>query len=129
MTEHRKITHEQFKDECRAQNVIREDIAFICPMCGTIQSPRLLMKAKGTDKFEDINKVIGFSCVGRLTGKTSPSEEQGKGHGCNWTLGGLFSTHTLTVVTPDGVEHPSFELATPDQAVDLALSLLSKDPE
>jgi hypothetical protein len=47
----------------------------------------------------------------RFFGEKAPD-----GKPCNWTLGGLFRTHTLEVVTPDGKKHPRFEVATPEQA-------------
>lgn len=110
------LTLEVFHAELKAQGVSRDDYAFKCPMCSTIQSSRDFIKANvGTD-FDSIQKHLGFNCIGRFTGKTSPSVEKGKNHGCNWSLGGLFDLSKLEVLTPDGVHHPYFEPATPTEA-------------
>ena len=96
----------------------RTKLCMICPMCGTVQCGDDLIVAGAGKTFDDIEKYLGFSCIGRWThGKPPPCEkDKGKQIGCNWTLGGLFHTHTLEVVTPDGDHHPRFEVATPDQA-------------
>lgn len=113
------ITLDQFHAELRAQGVPRDDLALICPCCGTAQSARDLIAAGAGATFEEVEKYLGFSCVGRWTGAGSPRKEP-DGKPCNWTLGGLFQLHKLTVVTPDGEEHPRFEPATPEQAQELA---------
>lgn len=118
----KKLTLDEFQSVLKAQGVEREDYAFKCPMCGTIQSGRMLINAGAGVDFDAMNGVVGFSCVGRFTGKTSPSVEKDKNSGCNWTLGGLFQMHVLEVITPDGVAHPHFEPATPEEANCLALS-------
>lgn len=110
------MTVEQFHAACRAQGVKSHlDTAVVCPMCGTVQSARDLIAAGVGADFEAVEKYIGFSCVGRFTGAGSPRKSP-DGQPCNWTLGGLFKTHKLEVVTPDGKHHPNFELATPEQA-------------
>lgn len=114
------LTFEEFRAQIQSQNVDKMDWAFVCPMCGTVQSQNLLIHS-GADC--ENRKMLAFSCVGRLTGKGSPSEEKGKSHGCNWTLGGLFHMHELEVVTEDGIHHPQFEPATAEQAQALASSL------
>jgi hypothetical protein len=80
-----------------------------------MQTGNDLIRAGAGKTFEDVEKYLGFSCVGRFTGAKSPRKEP-DGKPCNWTLGGLFSLHTLEVVTPDGEHHPRFEVATPEQA-------------
>lgn len=110
------MTVEEFHTACRAQGVKSHlDTAVVCPMCGTVQSARDLIAAGVGADFEAVEKYIGFSCVGRFTGAGSPRKSP-DGHPCNWTLGGLFKTHKLEVITPDGKHHPNFELATPEQA-------------
>lgn len=109
--ERRKITLEDFHEEIRKQGVGREDFAFVCPSCGTVQSARLLINEGAGKNFEEVEDYISFSCVGRFR---NAKREDGKE--CKWTLGGLFQIHTLTVITPDGDEHPCFEVATPEQA-------------
>lgn len=114
------LTLDQFKQQLKDQGVELLDFAFSCPMCGTIQSARLLIKSGAGEDYDAVSRVLGFSCVGRFTGKGSPSKESAEQQGCNWSLGGLFQTHTLEVITPDGEKHPHFEPATAEQAQSLA---------
>lgn len=109
------MTVVEFKNALRGQGVPRDNLALICPMCGTVQSASDLMGAGAGDSFENVEKYLGFSCVGRFTGAGAPPKKP-NGGGCNWTLGGLFQTHKLEVVTDDGVHHPRFQVATPEQA-------------
>ncbi|EAT6024876.1 hypothetical protein GZ440_003548 [Salmonella enterica] len=117
------LTHEQYLALIYSQNVKRQDYAVICPMCGTVQSGRLLLLSAAAPDFDGVLRYLGFSCVGRFTGKGSPSVEKGKNHGCNWTLGGLLHFHTMEIVDAQGVKHPVFEPATPEQARELAARL------
>ena len=113
-----KITLEEFLERLKNQKVDkREDYAFKCPMCGTIQSAKDLIKAGAGKDFDEVEKFLGFSCIGRFTGKgTPPSRLKRDYQGCNWTLGGLFQCHELEVTTPDGEKHARFEPATPEEA-------------
>jgi hypothetical protein len=108
-------TIDQFHDDLKAQGLPRDDMAVVCPMCGTVQSPKDLIAAGAGATFEDVEPYIGFSCVGRWTCAPSPRKEP-DGQPCNWTLGGLLQLHKLEVVGPDGRHHPHFEPATPEQA-------------
>ncbi|MEY2882389.1 MAG: hypothetical protein RL490_113, partial [Pseudomonadota bacterium] len=54
-----------FRAACAAQGVPREHMAFMCPVCGTVQSIASLMAAGASQAAAD--KYIGFSCEGRLT--------------------------------------------------------------
>lgn len=110
------LTLDQFQQACRDQGVLaREDYAFVCPMCGTLQSARDLIAAGAGGTFEEVESYLGYSCVGRFTGAPTPRRSP-DGKPCNWTLGGLFRTHKLEVLTSDGRHHPHFELGTPEQA-------------
>ena len=109
------LTVEQFQAALKAQGVQRDDLALVCPMCATVQSPKDLMAAGAGSTIDEVEKYLGFSCVGRWTEAPSPRKEP-DGQPCNWTLGGLFALHKLEVVTPDGKKHPRFELATPAEA-------------
>lgn len=104
-----------FKALVHAQDVEVEDYAFICPMCRTVQSARDLIRAGAGADFEAVRQYVGFSCVGRWTNAGSPRAEP-DGKPCNWTLGGLFTTHKLEVIDDSGKYHPHFEVATPEQA-------------
>lgn len=108
---------EKFHTTLKAQGVPREHLAFRCPMCTTVQSAHDLITAGAGADFDSVEKYLGFSCIGRFTDAGSPSSTKGKGIGCNWTLGGLFSTHELEVVTEDGERHPRFEPVSPAEAV------------
>lgn len=114
----RKITLAEFRAELKAQGVERDHLALVCPMCGTVQSAKSLIAAGAGADFEEVEKYLGFSCVGRFTG--AGGENRTKGKGCDWTLGGLFHLHKLEVITEDGTHHPRFEVATPEEAKELA---------
>lgn len=109
------MTLDEYKAAVKAQGVPNEHIAVKCPMCGVIQSGADLIAAGAGADFDEVEKYLAFSCVGRWTGAGS-SRKTPDGQPCNWTLGGLFSLHKLEVVTPDGKKHPRFELATPEEA-------------
>lgn len=109
------LTVDQFHAALKAQGVPREDFAFICPRCKTVQSARDLIAAGAGLDFDGVERFLGFSCVGRWTGAGSP-RKQPDGRPCDWTLGGLFSLHETEVVTPDGKHNPMFAVASPEQA-------------
>lgn len=123
----KSVTLEQFREELKAQGVDTVDCAFICPRCRTVQSARDLIDAGAGNTLDEVEKYVGFSCVGRWTEAGSPRRKP-DGQPCNWTLGGLFSVHKLEVITPDGEAHPHFEVATPMQARAHALSI-PQEPE
>ncbi|MFA6230995.1 MAG: VVA0879 family protein [Rhodanobacter sp.] len=111
-----RMTIDEFHTALKAQGVpSREDYAFVCPMCRRVQSARDLIEAGAGKDFESVERYLGFSCVGRFSGASTPRREP-DGKPCDWTLGGLFSTHRLEVVTEDGEVHPRFEVATSEQA-------------
>lgn len=120
----RRITVDELHAELRAQGVPREHVAFVCPMCETVQSIATLIAAGAGVNAVDVERYVGFSCVGRFTGQPGPSKAQ-KGKGCDWTLGGLFGLHTLEVETPDGQVHPSFAPATPAEAQELMAAAMA----
>lgn len=65
----RKITVQEFKDELKAQGVSsHEHFAFKCPMCGTVQSSRDLIAAGAGSSFDEVERFLAFSCVGRWKG-------------------------------------------------------------
>lgn len=92
------MTIEEFHKEIRKQKVSIAKVTFRCPMCKTLQSINDLIKAgAGKDK-EEVEKYIGFSCIGRF----NPSQ------GCDWTLGGLLAISELIVIDKEGKQHPRF---------------------
>lgn len=112
----KEMTIEQFQAAIKAQGVSRvEHVAFICPMCKTIQSANDLITAGAGNNMDEVEKFVAFSCIGRWTSAPAPRNTP-DGKPCNWTLGGLFKLHDLEVVTEDGKHHPRFALATPEQA-------------
>lgn len=117
----RKITLDEFRSELKNQGQAREDAAFVCPMCGTVQSAKSLIAAGAGKSFEEVETQLGYSCVGRWLGSSAPRKKP-DGKPCNWTLGGLFRLHALEVTGPDGKGHPFFEIATIEQAERLAAS-------
>lgn len=113
----RTATVEEFQSELKAQGVNSHlDFAFLCPICKTIQSARDLIKAGAGADFDAVQGFLAFSCVGRFTNAGGWKKDEPPGRGCNWTLGGLFQCHELTVIDVDGSKHPRFEPATPEQA-------------
>lgn len=120
----RTLTVDEFREELKSQGVATiDDAAVVCPMCGTVQSIRSLMAAGA--KRDEAERKIAFSCIGRITGAGAfrPGQQDRKGAGCDWTLGGLFKIHAIEVVTEDGVHHPRFAPASTEQAQALAAAL------
>lgn len=110
------LTLDDFKAALVAQGVSSHlHFAFKCPMCKTVQSAADLITAGAGADFDEVERYLAFSCVGRFTGAGTP-RKQPDGNPCNWTLGGLFALHKLEVLTPDGEKHPRFELATAEEA-------------
>lgn len=110
------VTLDEFQDLIKSQGRERiEDVTFRCPVCGTLQSAQDLIDAGAGSNMREVEKYVGFSCVGRFTGAGAHVKDEPPGRGCNWTLGGLFRAHELEVVTPDGKHHPMFEPATAEE--------------
>lgn len=119
----RRIKVAQFHEELKAQGVSgREHLALKCPVCGTVQSGASLIRAGAGTTMDEVERFLGFSCVGRFTDAGPHRKDTPPGRGCDWTLGGLFKVHELEVEMPDGTVHPSFEPATPDEAQALEAS-------
>lgn len=112
----RTMTLAQFHEACGAQGVSREHLAFKCPICSTVQSATDLIAAGAGTTFDEVEKYLGYSCVGRFTKAGPWQKDEPPGRGCDWTLGGLFQLHRLEVVTPEGKACPVFELATSEEA-------------
>lgn len=113
----RTITIDEFRAELKSQGVKSHiDFAFKCPVCQTVQSARDLIKAGAGQSFDQVERYLAFSCIGRFTNAGAWKKDEPPGRGCNWTLGGLFQLHELTVTTPEGENHPRFELASPEEA-------------
>lgn len=104
MSERRTISLEEFHATLAAQGVPQEHYAFKCVRCGNVQSFASLVRHISG---EQAMKTSYFSCEGRFCAKE---------HGCDWTLGGLLSIHTLEVIAEDGTRVPVFEPASPDEA-------------
>ena len=119
----------EFQATLRAQNVPRDDVAFKCPICSTVQSMRSLMAAGASA--DQAERQIGFSCEGRLTGvgafpgseKTAKAKARRLVRGCDWSLGGLFQLHQLEVIDNEGKAKPFFQIASAEEAQALASTL------
>ncbi|QQB32792.1 hypothetical protein I6I07_19290 [Achromobacter deleyi] len=111
----KRMTLDEFQTACIAQASSSELTTVKCPMCSALQNGLDFIAAGAGKDWDDVARYVGFSCVGRFTGAGSPRKDP-DGQPCNWSLGGLFQTHRMVVVTPDGIEHPHFELATPEEA-------------
>ena len=102
-----KLTLSEFLDLLKAQKVPKEQLSFQCPVCKTHQTAQDLIDAGAGATFEDVEKYLAFSCVGRWT-NAGEFKEGREGLGCNWTLGGFFQLHELEVTAPEGEVHPRF---------------------
>lgn len=115
-----RITVEELHARFKAQGVSgRQHIAVKCVMCGTVQSGQSFIAAGAGADMDAVEKFIGFSCVGRFTNAGPHKKDTPPGRGCDWTLGGLFTIHRLEVETPDGKQHPFFEIASLEEAQQL----------
>lgn len=92
------MTLDEFHAALKAQGVPVQEVKLICPRCKTAQCANDLIAAGAGKDIDEVEKYLGFSCVGRFD----------KTKGCDWTLGGLFQLHELEVITPDGKRHPRF---------------------
>lgn len=113
------LTLPEFHALLKAQDVPAiEHLAFKCPLCDTIQSAADLIDAGAGENFDEVEKYLGFSCVGRWThgNPPPPKAKKGKQIGCDWTLGGLLRFHTLEVINEKGKPCPRFEPCTPEEA-------------
>jgi len=115
-----RLTFDEWRARLDAQGQPREHLAFVCPICCTVQSMASL-RAAGVPE-QKVESQLGFSCEGRWTNAgpwpTEPSFERKAHRGCDWTLGGLFRLHRLEVER-DGHTYPFFEIATAEQAAQL----------
>lgn len=85
----------------------------VCPSCGTVQSLQDFFdaaKPTNADEMNALARMVGFSCIGRVTGAKGAFNRE-KYAPCNYTSGGLFCINTLTVLDEDGKEVPAFEPA------------------
>lgn len=103
------MTLAEFQAAVKAQGEPLRRVKFICPMCRTPQCAEDFIEAGAGRTFEEVEKFVGFSCVGRFTDAPAPRREP-DGKPCNWSLGGLLRMHELEVITPDGQKHPHFEV-------------------
>lgn len=95
----------EFRETCKKHwPTSAADIEFICPNCKTVQTANDLIEAGAGKDFDEVNKYMGFSCVGRFTDDK----------GCDWSLGGLFQIHDFELVDDEsGQTRPCFELNLP----------------
>lgn len=94
------ISIEDFKQKLKDNFGSLNEAEFICPNCKTIQTPQDLIDNGAGKDLDEVNGFIGFSCVGRFNNKKT---------GCDWTLGGLFQTHELEIIS-EGQARPCFKM-------------------
>jgi len=110
--ERRTITQDELRNELlRRFGTDPYKWAFVCPACGTVQTAQSFVDAGFERGKGEINKYLGFTCVGRFSGQgdegiSAHQKGQAWSKGCNWTLGGLLKIHTLEVVEWDGRKVP-----------------------
>jgi hypothetical protein len=125
------ITMTEARTRMAAQGMSEQkDMAFVCPICATVQSMRSLVLA-GADR-DKVDRSIGFSCEGRFSDagpwpaskdKSAKATKRRSIRGCDWSLGGLFKLHNTEIEHENGSKSPTFAIATPEQAQSLAASL------
>jgi len=86
-------------------------ITFVCPMCAYPQDGLDFVEAGVGRNFREIETQLGFSCIGRWRGASTPRAKP-DGKPCDWALEGLFKVHRLELLGPDGKAMPIFELAS-----------------
>jgi hypothetical protein len=89
---------------------------FVCPMCGTVQGAEDFYTEGFARGAGQVNKVLGFACIGRWRMAGPHQKGNPPGRGCDWTLGGLFHIHTLEVIDDEGKPHMLFDFAEPEPA-------------
>ena len=89
---------------------------FVCPACKTPQSAEDFYRAGFKPGKGEVNKYLGFSCIGRFTGAGPHKPGEAPGRGCDWTLGGLLHIHTVEIVMDGGKKHAVFEFAEAQEA-------------
>lgn len=92
-----QITVAQAHERMKAQGVSgREHVAFVCPICSTVQSMTSLLRTGAPA--EKVENYLGFSCEGRFSDagpwphskdKTAKAKARREVRGCDWTLGGF----------------------------------------
>lgn len=93
---------------------------FVCPMCKTRQSANDFYAAGFKPGTGEVNKYLGFSCIGRFTNAGEHKTGTPPGKGCNWTLGGLFQIHELEIILPDGKRSACMEIAEVESKLEVA---------
>lgn len=95
-----KISLDDFKKKIKDNFGSLNDAEFICPSCKTVQTPQDLIDNGAGKDLDEVNGLIGYSCIGRFNDEKI---------GCNWTLGGLFQIHELEVIS-EGQARPCFKI-------------------
>lgn len=95
-----RIKYDEWQSEMIRRYPKRDNITFICPVCGYPQTVKQCEEA-GLAPGE-----IGFSCIGRhIEGSMSAfggNKKNKKTGPCNYAGGGLFALNPVTVVLEDG---------------------------
>lgn len=100
LTSEKIVLYEDWKNELESRfGKNPNKWAFVCPSCGHIQTKEDFIAAGKEDGSPYYN------CIGRYK----------SGVGCDWTLGGLLSIHTTSVLK-DAQVFPVFEMAPADYA-------------
>ena len=102
----KQMSLKEFQAKCSEHWPSIMDVEFICPACETIQTGHDLVEAGAGKDYDEVNGLLGFSCIGRFNNKAK---------GCDWTLGGLLQLHTLELT--DGHDtRPCFEINFPTKS-------------
>lgn len=104
-----KQTLEEWQADMKRRFDSSDEVAFICPVCGTIATVKDHIDAGG------IADVAPQQCIGRTTGKGGPWGRKAAecNDGCNWAAFGLFGNmgKGRIVIMPSGKEVQVFDFA------------------
>jgi len=91
-----EMTHEEWKQ--RGRELFGDDPKewrFVCPSCGHVQTFNDFLALDMVP--EDVEKYVGFSCIGRFDGHGDTDICSGKSP-CNYTAGGLLNINPIKVI-------------------------------
>lgn len=86
----------------------KKEWKFKCPSCGFVQTFNDFIK-EGSSK-EGAQRMIGFSCIGRVMKEKREFLSKKKKGPCNYAGGGLFRINPVTI-TNNGKEQSYFDFA------------------
>ena len=101
------MTYQEWKTEAISKfGEDPKDWKFVCPVCKYAQSIGDFEEQTKLTR-EEIERVIGFSCIGRWLDPSPPESKKSKGGPCNYAGGGLFRLNPVKIEL-EGETHQLF---------------------